>query len=69
VVPALLSPAGTSAWLAFGVVLVVSTVTKSAGAGVGLRYHLTNALGFTTLTLMTLVTTAVTGPLVRPLAR
>ena len=38
-------------------------------ASVGLQYHLINALGFTILVLMALLTTTLTGPLVRLLAR
>ncbi len=43
-------------------------VTELVVASVGLQYHLLNALGFTILGLIALVTPTVTGPLVRLLA-
>lgn len=52
-----------------GVLMNCRGVTELVIASIGLQYGLVNQLGFTVLVLMAVITTAVTGPLMRHLVR
>jgi Kef-type K+ transport system membrane component KefB len=56
-------PAGDS--LRVGALMNCRGVTELVVATIGLQYHVINTLGFTILVLVALITTAVTGPMVR----
>jgi K+:H+ antiporter len=55
--------------LQLGVLMNCRGVTELVIAAIGLQYGLVNRLGFTMLALVALITTAVTGPLMRRFAR
>jgi Kef-type K+ transport system membrane component KefB len=60
---------GPAESLRVGVLMNCRGVTELVVASIGLHYRLINELGFTILVLIALITTALTGPLMRALTR